>query len=193
MAHDESSPASQDGAQNNNALLAQYLNDLARQAFDTEVDRGRRLEDLSSQMLTCITIMSVAFITPASGLFDFFSSIDDSGAWQVQLAWMYAAVLVPLGICLILVLRARTLKSMEVLASPEKQVEYVERLKRESVDELEIAKGFCAGLQGTYQGMFKKNERAWGLLKASMLLVALSCVFALLFGFALLFQLVLIA
>ena len=115
---------------------------------------------------------------------------------------MYAGVLIPLVIGLLLVLYARVLKTMNVLSSPRAQMEYVQKLyddrnslrddgsgKTEQLSELEIAESYCAGIEEKYQGMVNKHNKMWMLLRRSMYLIAGSCIAALVFGLVLLFEL----
>lgn len=115
---------------------------------------------------------------------------------------MYAIILIPLVIGLLLVLRARVLKTMNVLASPRSQMEYVQKLyddrdrlrhddsgKTEQLSELEIAESYCEGIEEKYQGMVNKHNKMWKLLRRSMYLIAGSCIAALIFGLVLLFEL----
>lgn len=178
------------------ALLASHLYRLADLTFTTEIEREKKLEDQSTQLLTCITILSVAFLTPASFLFECYASPDTSGisTAQIKLAWMYAVVLIPLAICLIVTLRARMLKPMKVLDSPVCQFNFVDQLfntYREKsqeipIDELTLAGNYCEAMQGTFQGMRTKLDNMWKMLKFSIGLVIFSCSAALLFGMHLL-------
>lgn len=180
-------------------LLAEHLYRLANLSYDTEKEREKKLDDLSVQLLTCITILSVAFLTPASFLFDCYAASNSAGIApaQVKLAWMYAIVLAPMVICIILILRSRSLKQMEVLDSPESQSAFVKQLLDGyteddfecGLDELVLAQNYCSAIQGTFEGMRKKHNAMWGLIKTSMMLVIFSCCCALLFGLHLLLQL----
>ena len=180
-------------------LLAEHLYRLANLSYDTEKEREKKLDDLSVQLLTCITILSVAFLTPASFLFDCYAASNCTGIApdQVKLAWMYAIVLVPLVVCIILILRARSLKQMKVLDSPESQSDFVKQLLDEStvdnpeyiLDELVIAQNYCTAMQGTFEGMREKHDKMWALIKISMILVIISCSCTLFFGLHLLLQL----
>lgn len=174
------------------ALLASHLYKLADLAFTTEVEREKKLEDLSTQLLTCITILSVAFLTPASFLFECYAAPNTSGLSlaQIELAWMYAVVLIPLAVCLIITLRARMLKPMEVLESPKSQSDFVDQLfdaykdnpQEMTIDELTLAGNYCEAMQGTFQGMRTKLNNMWKMLRCSIGLVIFSCSAALLFG-----------
>lgn len=174
------------------ALLASHLYKLADLAFTTEVEREKKLEDLSTQLLTCITILSVAFLTPASFLFECYAAPNTSGLSlaQIELAWMYAVVLIPLAVCLIITLRARMLKPMEVLESPKSQSDFVDQLfdvykdnpQEMTIDELTLAGNYCEAMQGTFQGMRSKLNNMWKMLRCSIGLVIFSCSAALFFG-----------
>ena len=182
------------------SLLFEFLYRLADKSYETEESRGRTLDGLSNQLLTCITILSVAFLTPVPSLFEFYGK-GESGITlaQLRLAWMYAIVLIPLVIGLLLVLRARVLKTMNVLSSPKAQMEYVQKLyndrdkprddgsgKTERLSELEIAGSYCEGIEEKYQGMVGKHDKVWMLLRCSMYLIAMSCIAASLFSLILL-------
>ena len=164
-----------------------------------EKEREKKLDDLSVQLLTCVTILSVAFLTPASFLFECYATTNSVGLApaQIKLAWMYAIVLAPLVVCIILTLCARSLRQMEVLDSPESQAAFINRLHNEDtadnsgdcIDDLTVAQNYCDAIQGTFEGMRKKHDTMWKLIKISMTLVIFSCGCALLFGLHLLLQL----
>lgn len=180
-------------------LLAGHLYRLANLSYDTEKEREKKLDDLSVQLLTCVTILSVAFLTPASFLFECYATTNSVGLApaQIKLAWMYAIVLAPLVVCIILTLCARSLRQMEVLDSPESQAAFINRLHNEDaadnsgycIDDLTVAQNYCDAIQGTFEGMRKKHDTMWKLIKISMILVIFSCGCALLFGLHLLLQL----
>lgn len=180
-------------------LLAAHLYRLAELSFETEKERERKLEDLSVQLLTCITILSVAFLTPASFLFECYADPSKAGIapGQIRLAWMYAIVLAPLAVCLILTLHARMLKQMEVLDSPESQSRFVEGLYSNRadkstdpvIDDLTLASNYCAAIQGTFDGMREKHNNMWNIIKLSIRLVIFSCSAALAFSLFLLIEL----
>lgn len=174
--------------------LAEYLYRLADMSYRIEEERGRTLADLSAQLLTCVTILSVAFLTPASFLFECYR-VDDGGlsVEQIRLIWMYAIVLVPLVVALLLVLWSRVLKPMEALSSPSKQADYVRDLlehkeENSTMSDLDIAQSFCLGIEDKYNGMHDKHDKMWMLLRIAMHHVGASCVAALLFGLFLLFE-----
>lgn len=175
--------------------FADLLNRLSDKAYEMEMRRGEELNELSAQLLTCITIMSVALLTPASFLFECLS--DGTGSLsdgQICLAWMYAIVLIPESIALLLVLSARTLRTMAALAAPSQQAEYVVNecaAYPENNDESFSAALFAAvkyanGLNNNFNGMAEKHDRSWRRLKLAMVLMGVSCVSTLLFGLILL-------
>lgn len=177
--------------------FAGYLYRLADASYDVEERRGQTLDSLSMQLLTCITILSVAFLTPASFLFSCFDGDGEAlTVGQVRLAWMYAVVLIPLAVALLLVLHAQSLKKMSVLASPEDMAGYVrEKLneytqgEKRDMSELGVAEDFCSSIQGRYKGMERKNDETWKKLRLAMRLVEMSCAAAVLFGIFMLLEL----
>lgn len=171
--------------------FADLLYRLSDKTYEMEMKRGEELNELSAQLLTCITIMSVALLTPVSFLFECFS--DGTGNLsdgQICLAWMYAIVLIPESVALLLVLSARTLRTMAALAAPVYQAEYVvEECKtypdnrEESISAaLFAAVKYANGLNNNFNGMSEKHDRSWKRLKLSMVLMGVSCGAALLFG-----------
>lgn len=183
-------------AKRNDELLSELLYKLADQSYQTEVMREKTLEDLSVQLLTCMTILSVALITPASFLFECYS--DGTGnlsAGQIRLAWMYASVLIPQVIGLLLVLRARVLKTIHTLDSPAAQADFIKtnldnlNAGQEEASPIEVAKCYCDGLEDSFNGMAKKHDDMWKLLKAAMFLLGLSASLSAIFGMVLLLSL----
>lgn len=175
--------------------FADLLNRLSDKAYEMEMRRGEELNELSAQLLTCITIMSVALLTPASFLFECLS--DGTGSLsdgQICLAWMYAIVLIPESIALLLVLSARTLRTMAALAAPSQQAEYVvdectkypESNEESLSSALFTAVKYANGLNNNFNGMSEKHDRSWRRLRLSMILMGVSCVATLLFGLILL-------
>lgn len=176
------------------ARLAKYLYKLADKAYGIEEARGHTLDDLSAQLLTCVTILSVAFLTPASLLFECYEVAGEGlSKGQIRLIWMYAAVLIPLVIALLLVLWSKVLKTMESLASPMTQANYVRELledknKGPKMTDLDIAESYCAGIEDKYNGMHEKHDDMWMRLCRAMYLIAASCVAALIFGVVMLLE-----
>lgn len=179
-----------------NRALADFLYRLADRSYEMEMRRGRELSDLSAQLLSSITIMSVALLTPASFLFECYSN--NTGALscqQVRLAWMYAIVLLLQAAALVIVLRARSLKPMSALASPGDQSRYVlgvyERRswKAECPPELYSAMRYSDGLNENFKGTVKKHDAMWTQLQRAMCLMKLSCLLSAGFGILLLLEL----
>lgn len=177
-------------------ITANYLYRLADHTFLTEKERGKKIEDLLVQLLTCITILSVAYLTPASFLFDCYASEASMGltSEQIMLAWMYAIVLSPLAVCLFLTLYARMLKQMSVLDSPEKLSNFAKKLLEDgstntTIDEFAVAQNYCDALQDTFAGMRKKHDTMWKYVKWATGLIFFSTGSALVFGLVLLFRL----
>lgn len=180
----------------NDELLSELLYRLADQSYQTEVMREKTLEDLSVQLLTCMTILSVALITPASFLFECYSDGAESlSADQIRLAWMYASVLIPQVIGLLLVLKARVLKTINTLASPIAQADFIKtnlnilNEDNREASSLEVAECYCEGLEDSFTGMTKKHDEMWKLLKAAMFLLGLSAGLSAVFGLVLLLSL----
>lgn len=180
----------------NDELLSGLLYRLAEKSYQTEVMREKMLEDLSVQLLTCMTILSVALITPASFLFECYSDgTGDLSTGQIRLAWMYALVLIPQVIGMLLVLRARVLKTINTLASPVAQADFIDSTlndyeqQHKAASSLEMARCYCTGLEDSFKGMAKKHDEMWKLLKISMFLLGLSAAFSALFGLYLLLSL----
>lgn len=173
-------------------LFATHLKALADLSYQTEEKRGKKLETQCGRLLTCITILSVALLTPAPTLFGFFGD----GTFiptckQITLGWMYLIVLAQLAAALLVLLTTLILKRMPLLQSPMKQAEFIEneltRLGEDpSIGELNITKNYCQALEPTFIGLREKHSSMSCRLKIATCLLFSSCIFTLFFGVCLL-------
>lgn len=169
-------------------------------SYQMEEKRGNGIQQLSVQLLTCVTILSVAYLSPAPAVFGYFGCYS-FGLLNMQsiLAWMYCVVFILLVVAFLLILISQMLRKTKTLASPAEQKDYcIQRIgeiarinkkddnssnKQKSCTQNEILEAWANALNAHYKGMEKKYDRMAILLKIAMILIASSCILALLFAF----------
>lgn len=168
-------------------LFAEYLVNLADKSYEFEKTRYEGFERLAGQLLTFVTILSVALVTPAPALFDYAAT--KSSSLCMCLAWEFficiTLLLIALGFVLVSLFRTKA----NVLDSPQKQLEYISRLLEEcksgEIDinlEFDIACNYTEALQIGYEAFLEKNKKMWNRLKASIVLIAVTCILIFVFG-----------
>lgn len=169
-----------------NKELVETAMRLINPSFESEIRRGEGLIQQSSQLLGCITILSVALLTPAPALFEFYGgAVEDITIHQVKLAWMYLVVMALLTLALILVLAALAGSRHKTPSSPGKQYEFVytklaslleEKFDQEGFDiGKEVAKTIKNGLDPIYLDMETHHNRMSKYLKTSQLIIIIAC------------------
>ena len=119
--------------------------DLANLSIDLQLKKDSNLDKVAAQLMTAITILSVAYISPSQMLFAHYACEQSrtTGAQRV-LAAAYIVILLLLFVAFILVLFSRFLRKSEMLDSPEKiyeeLAEQAEELKNKNIDDRTIAK-----------------------------------------------------
>lgn len=163
--------------------LPEYIRLSARFAYETEEKRGAGLEQLSTKLLECITILSVALLTPAAPLFEYYRfGSPCTTTQQIRLVWMYAIVFTLLILALCLVLYSQTKRKMLLPPSPTdflpsydhmnaKEAELNDRFSAFTLSRMyaEILGEHCDGMKG-------KHEKMWELIRASMHLIISACI-----------------
>ena len=161
---------------------------LANLSVEMQLKKDSNLDKAATQLMTAITILSVAYISPSQMLFHHYAceSIQTTGSQRI-LAVAYIAILTLLFASLVLTLISRLLRKSQLLNSPKeiceeftRQVEE-KRSKSEGISEKKIAKYYCDSIDGFYWTTRTKNERASKLIEAATILLLLSVSLAVLF------------
>lgn len=153
-----------------------------------QLKKDSNLDKAATQLMTAITILSVAYISPSQMLFHHYACepIQTTGSQRI-LAVAYIAILTLLFASLVLTLISRLLRKSQLLNSPKeiceeftRQVEE-KRSKSEGISEKKIAKYYYDSIDGFYWTTRTKNERASKLIEAATILLLLSVSLAVLF------------
>lgn len=154
---------------------AEYLSWMIELSYQTELSRCDSFERLSSCLLSCVSIISVALLTVAPVLFAKYS-YNDSGATAsfILLASSYVVVMLLLGASFLLALLSQVRQKMSVLASPTELNDYVAgEVKRGApfASPMEVAEGKARAVQSHFESLNRKNEYMRKCLKALMILL----------------------
>lgn len=175
-------------------LLGTFLTTLSNKALEMETQRGDGLERLAGHLLTCITILSAVYLTPASSLFSFCSAVYPAQSPSpAMLAWLYFFTLASLFVALLITLSSLYKRKVKVFSSPNLQKNYVAGIKqqleedscKEPFDSYTMASAYSEALEDHYVGIHAKNDLMWSRLKTAMALIMFSVSVALVGGFLL--------
>lgn len=178
-------------------LLGSFLITLSDKALEMEMQRGNGLERLAAHLLTCITILSAVYLTPASSLFEYsYKSQSIPSLSPTPLAWLYFLSLAPLLIALLITLSSLYKRKVLVFSSPRMQQDYVSEIKQrlesgftgDTFNRFPMACAYSSALEDHYCGVHAKNDKMWSRLKIAMFLIMTSVSFALVGGFVLFVQ-----
>ena len=165
-------------------MMADHICSLAEMAFRSELNKDKSLKYNAGQLLVCITILSVAFLTPVQSLGQL-SAVDlGSLHWQRIFYVSYIAILAPLFIALVLVLLSLSLQKNVLLDSPAAQYLYFEGVFRkecennQEISYIELSRSYCDALENEFQALASKHNRMGRLLRAGTAFVIASCALA---------------
>lgn len=163
---------------------AEHINALASLSLEVEREKDSSLKHYASQLLTCVTILSVAYLTPASFIYSKFGGTGDATHGQRVTVFVLMIMLLLLIAALLLSLLALILSKTEVIDSPDVQYENFTSLHQNAKENGEcptffnLSKNYCKALEIQYQALSKKHKRMWALLKAATIMVVLSVLIA---------------
>lgn len=159
---------------------------LANLSLELQLKKDSNLDKVATQLMTAITILSVAYISPSEMLFAHYAceQSQTTGAQRV-LAAAYIVILLLLFIAFVLVLFSRFLRKSEMLDPPkeiyEELAEQAEELKNQNVDNRTIAKYYCYSINPFYSTTETKNDRSWKMIKLAAAFLLASVSLAILF------------
>lgn len=175
-------------------LIAHHIMSVADLSYQTLMNRDGSLKGFAEQLLTCVTILSVAYLTPIQLILSVGS---ECGArWERTVGFVYLVLLIPLLVALILTLVSLAFHKTELLSSPIKQFshfdEKYEKAQGEgrTITHFEIAKSYCDALGIEYKALEQKHTRMVRLLNVAAVFVIFSVAIAA-FGLIALFILIL--
>ena len=152
-------------------LIAHHIMSVADLSYQTLMNRDGSLKGFAEQLLTCVTILSVAYLTPIQLILSVGS---ECGArWERTVGFVYLVLLIPLLVALILTLVSLAFHKTELLSSPIKQFshfdEKYEKAQREgrTITHFEIAKSYCDALGIEYKAFEQKHTRMVRLLNVA--------------------------
>lgn len=168
--------------ESDNKIIARHIISVADLSFQTEINRDGSLKSFAEQLLTCITILSVAYLTTAQLIID--AGKRYGKCWQRAVSFAYLALLIPLLTALVLALASLAFRKAKLLSSPIEQFDYFSKMLDKGradgfeVGHLDIAKSYCDALENEYEALKQKHARMTLLLKVAAVLVIFSVVIA---------------
>lgn len=164
-------------AESTDKIIADHIVSVANLSMQTEKERDNSLKGFAEQLLTCVTILSVAYLTPLQVILDAGKSLGEG--WPRTVGFVYLFLLSPLLVALILALVSIDLRKEELLASPVELFSFFnDACERQSFEEeitcLSTAKSYCDSLNNEYKALEHKHERMIRPLKVASGLVIFS-------------------
>lgn len=161
---------------------------LANLSIEMQLKKDANLDKVTTQLMTAITILSVAYISPSQMLFDYYGcgSLQTTGSQRI-LAVAYIIILSFLFASLVLAMASRFLRKSQMLESPKRICdEFAKQVKEKKdkdkdIEESAVAIYYCDSIDSFYWTTRAKNEKATKLTGAATILLLLSVSFALLF------------
>lgn len=149
---------------------ARHLSSMVMLTLQMEEKRCSSLRGLAGTLLTCSSIVSVALLTVAAPLFQFYSSMGTPST--VLLLTFYFMSLLSLVLSILFSILSQLRFSYEALPSPEKIREAI--ADGTPFGELEAATHEADSLDNIYGSLEKKNDTMRNLLKASTICAIVS-------------------
>lgn len=142
-------------------LFAKHLVNLANESYEFEKARYEGLERLAGQLLTFVTILSVALVTPAPALFNHVAT--GSPSQHARLVWEYFILITILLVALGFILASLVRTKNNVLNSPQELKEYISEkqgsYESNSDSEFDIACNYINALQINYEVFLNKSNK----------------------------------
>ncbi len=142
---------------------------LCDMSYEMEMQRYDSMTSVSSQLLTCISIASIALATLLPTLLDVLPAI-----LHHQIGISYLMVFGLLLASFVVALFARYRFRYLELASPSRLSSHMAEVRDEFEDELECAQFYCESLEESYRSIRKRNELLSRLLKLTTILLVLA-------------------
>lgn len=162
--------------------LCELVASVAEMSLQTERDRDASLKGVAEQLLVCITILSVAYLTPIQVLLELHK---ECGIHWIRIVFLvYFMLLFPLLVALVLTLLSLVLRKAQLLKSPVSQYDHFSNAWRKARDEknpitaLDVLDVYCSALDGQFEAFNRKHCSMHWVLRISMVLVIISVVFA---------------
>lgn len=163
-------------------IIAKHIVSVAGLSFQTSMNRDESLKGFAEQLFTCVTILSVAYLTPLQLIIDARAGCD--GRWPRIVCFVYLVLLLPLLVALVLALASLAFHKTKLLASPMEQFGYFSNLREagringQEVCHMDIAKSYCDALDNEYSALEHKHARMVRLSNVAAALVIFSVVIA---------------
>lgn len=162
--------------------LADHIVNVANMSIRAEYDKTGFLLNQAGQLLACVTILSVAYLTPLQQVVSLGGH--NNCHWLRLVGLFYLAMMLPLIVALVITLLSLRLKEAPLLSSPKAQYAYFSsvfekgRDDGKSLNDLVIAQSHCDSLETQYDAALKKNNRMNVRLKIASGLVVASAIVA---------------
>lgn len=159
-----------------NNFAGDYLEWASVLSYETELGRVASLERLAVNLLSSISILSVALLTVAPSILSRYDS--NCAGWfkigYVLLIIGYPLVMLLLGVAFLLALLSQMRLKQAVLASPSELSDYVSREIESGhpfSSHLDVTRSKVQAMQPHFESLYQKNELVRKLLKASMVIL----------------------
>lgn len=162
--------------------LADHIVNVANMSIRAEYDKTGFLLNQAGQLLACVTILSVAYLTPLQQVVSLGGH--NNFHWLRLVGLFYLAMMLPLIVALVITLLSLRLKETFLLSSPKAQYDYFSSVIEKGRDagkrlnDLAIAKSHCDSLETQYDAALKKNKRMNVRLKIASGFVVASAIVA---------------
>lgn len=173
-------------------VAANHLVSLADISVEIEREKDGSLKNLAERIMECVTILSVAYLTPSQAIFSLFPSEDQFGFWQRLVLFCYLVICLPLLGALLLSLKSLMLNDgVELLQSPAVLKDWLHgELDKfdnsgEILGPLNYADSYCDAMQQLYSAFDDKHNKMNSLLHISKILVFFSVFMAIVFSIGL--------
>ena len=159
--------------------LGTLCQQLEYQSVQLEAERGARIERLVGNLMTVISIMSVAVLSVASPILDSIRQFCGKAlAPQIMLFVVLALIVAPLVLALFPCVQVFLLQNASLPAGPQAQFDHfaseAKRLKDDTINQMDVAEAICGYLQPVYNSQHGKNELNQKRLKNSQALIGIS-------------------
>ena len=158
----------------NEKATAAYIHESVHASIEMELKRCESLRKMSGTILTCGSVISVALVTAAGPLFEFFRSRMEL---ETVLLTVMCLSLVALFVSIVLALISQLRFAYVSLPNPSKILKALDN--GNLFTEMEIARHYSEGADEIYVGLSERNNIMRGLLTAAAIAIFVSVGFLL--------------
>lgn len=154
--------------------VANHMIRSAEFSYKTEMDRGNSIQTLASQMLTAVSVVSIALLTLLVPLLQF------SRVSTGLIALLYTIIFIPLIGCLIFSLLSQYRYKHKTLTGPKsisQQIMTIQKSEDPFASRIQTAEHFCESIESSYASARKVHNLASTYLRVAVVLMIVSASF----------------